>query len=179
MMTPQDAKRLVKNRNARDDRARAAMERAEDEQLDFLEEAIAFYFSDSDFSDYLADEIDVAIEEGINTHLPVHVAFYFYASNNRIQDDISEEADYDIGSWQTEAVRLVAFDPMASGIEADPKELAEMFMQTVRAFYRDAGWETSAAPDYDNWHTYKLYDTSGSPHAYRGSIQAYSFELYY
>ena len=173
MMTPADAKRLVKNRNARENRAKTAIERAEEEELDYVEEELAIYLSDTDFIDYVADEVDVAITEAINADIPVHVGFYFKAPG-RLQDDISAEAGHrDV--WDKNRVRLMAFDSAASGIDCDPKELSLMLMQATKAYYEEAGWEVGLKWAEDSWQQYEFHWDDD----YWGTVNAYTFEIYY
>lgn len=148
MLTPEDAKRLVKNRNDREHRAQLAFDDAELEQLDYLEETVAVYLADSDFVDYVTDFIDEALAQAIDMRLPLHVGF---DRSSECFDDIHE--DMRMGEWRLprQTIYGVLFSPIPSGIEAPPDKLAKMFCETVKALYEDAGWETGPLMHSDNY----------------------------
>ena len=144
MLTPEDAKRLVKNRNARWDRMRDAQDAEEQEQLDFLEEQLAIYLEESDFVEYVTDMIDAQLEEAINQGVDFHTGFYF-ESRFDIEEDLYGYAVVQEPFSKTAKgnAQVMLFNPESSGIECDANELAELFCQTVRALYEDAEWDVS------------------------------------
>ena len=175
MMTPDDAKRLVKNRNAREAYSQTAFDRAQEEELDLAEEEVVAYLSESDFLDYVTGQVDIAMEEAINGHLPLHVAFYDHRVG-RIVGDISEVVAFDErGRQEYEDVQLMAFDARECGIDYDADEIAWLLMQSVRFLYQEQGWDTGGN---ENRHKYRLYQQYEAISPYRASIDAYSFELF-
>ena len=150
MLTPDDAKRLVKNRNDREHRAQLAFDDAELEQLDYLEETVAVYLADSDFVEYVTNLIDEAIPIAIDMHLPLYVGFT-KGEHGEYYDDIHE--DMRIGEWRMprETIYGVLFDPTPCEIEASPEDLANMFCETVRALYEDAEWEVGEVEKQDRY----------------------------
>lgn len=162
MMTPEDARRLVKNRNERKGRRQDALEREEIERLDYIEEVIAIYLADSDFVEYVTETVDACLPAAVDSEMRLLVGFSTWLRN--CQDyqgpaSVKKERAY---SW--EQAYVCSFATHNCGIELEARELAPVFAETIAALYEDAGWmvgeicEYSALADDDDDHRIHMGD---------------------
>lgn len=145
MLSPEEAKRLVKNRIAR--KAREA-ERAEETKLDYIEQAVAIYISQTDFIDYVTETIDEAFVEAKSEDWPFFVGF----STRDTGDDDQIVRNADIRDRFANRIAgkccLCYFQTAACGIDAPLEELAVVFCETIASLYHENGWWTSELDRY-------------------------------
>lgn len=150
MMTPEDARRLVKNRNERKGRRQDALEKEEIERLDYIEEVIAIYLADSDFVEYVTETIDACFPAAVDSERRFLVGFSTWLGN--CQDyqglaSVKREGNYRRDYYYS-AAYVCSFATHNCGIELTAKELAPVFAETIAALYEDAGWAVGEIEEY-------------------------------
>ena len=176
MLTPEDVRKLVRNRNARQYRAQIREEALEEEQLDFIEEAIAEYLAGEEYLDYITEHIDAAVESAVEENLPVYVGFatkgwreYSYISNITT-DYYSDRRSHYKEAW------AVTMAVSGIGIE-DKVAIATALAETILALYQDAGWSTS---DEVRGHNVRVRSQNeNSISGFADEVWTYGFWLYY
>ena len=142
MLTPEDVRRLVKNRNAREHRAQLREDLAEEEQLDYIEEAIAEYLAGEEYLDYITNIIDDAVQQAVAEDLPIYIGFAQKSPDDySCVSAVSNNYHIDRRSKYEKAWSVV-MSVASIGIE-DREAVVEALAETILALYQDAGWQTS------------------------------------
>ena len=165
MMTPDDARRLIKNRNDRQYRAMARYEAVQEEQLDYLESQLAIYMESTDFVECTTAVIDEALTYAINNRTKLIVGFE--NSGRGIDDGVYQMAENNYYHSKNNCT-IALFNTAQAGLDGDVDSVAQMLCETVRALYEDAGWSVSEPPQRTS-----LYYLDGN------GVFMYSFEIYY
>lgn len=142
MISPEEAKKIVKNRNAREARAAFNQDLKDEYELDYAEQLVSEYLANSNFLEEFDNMVERTLPMAIDKKSMFIIGVCVDSNNEELWHENSGIYGGRAKIGQVNFY-LVAANLVWIGFDFDNMlEIAEIFAETIQSRYQEVGWNT-------------------------------------